>query len=229
MNTPTNMNTQTNGMAYPQRVNDSESSRRQTDMVKGDYVYHGNPIGNNYQYAGLKGEIISFVNMTNKRAIVQWENGVEKKHNVRSLVTSPPTPPSTMVKARKKRKYGGKQSPKKKRKMSPLVLKRDSSLIPLERLNSGECVDNANTLIPDNTFDWWNIDNPTSFNNVMFDDMLDDMFNESTSKSESFSSTTIVDEKDSDDDDEELVDQLIDKLLGPVVHLPNKHAIGITI
>lgn len=181
-------------------LNQSESSHSQTDVVKGDIMYHVNPIGNNYKYAGLKGEIIRFVNITNKRAVVRWENGVEKKHNVRSLVRNLPVHPSTVVKACKKRKYYGNQLSQKKRKKLPPVLTRVPSMIFSEHLRGDDI------LLPD-TF----VDKPLSSNDDddllddMLDDMFDGMFNELTS-------STIVEEND------------YNKLLGPTVY-----TMGITV
>ena len=191
-------------------TNDEGSSRSHSDVSIGDTMYHGNPIGNNHVFGGQKGEIIGFVNATKKRALIKWENGAVKKHNVSSLVRNPPTCSSTVVKASKKRKYNCEDDSRKKRlRLSPPV--RGSSMT----ISDAALIKSVD-MLPDATVDW--LEPPS-----MFDDMLDDMFDELTSeKSSTVWSTTIVEENGSDsgsdDDDDELVDQLINELVGPHVH-----------
>lgn len=60
------------------------------EFAKGDTVYHKNPVGLNYVFKNRQGTITGFVSATKKRAIVKWPKGPLKKHNVSSLVSSPP-------------------------------------------------------------------------------------------------------------------------------------------
>jgi len=195
-------------------TNDEGSSRSHSDVSIGDTMYHGNPIGNNHVFGGQKGEIIGFVNATKKRALIKWENGAVKKHNVSSLVRNPPTCSSTVVKASKKRKYNCEDDSRKKRlRLSPPV--RGSSMT----ISDAALIKSVD-MLPDATFDWLDFDELTDELNEqlteqppsMFDDMLDDIFDELTSES----STTTVDDSD-------VYGQLINELLGPIVHLPKKH------
>lgn len=93
------------------------SKTKKTNMTVGDIVYHGNPIGDNYQYAKLAGKIESFVSVTRKRAVVKWENGQINKHNMSSLKTIMPSPTvvKTAVEAPRKRKRTKTLSTPKKR------------------------------------------------------------------------------------------------------------------
>jgi len=58
-------------------------------------VYHRNPVGQNYIFHQQKGTIIGFVNATQKRVMVEWEQGEItsqiKPHNVSSLTCTPPS------------------------------------------------------------------------------------------------------------------------------------------
>ena len=60
------------------------------EFAEGDTVYHKNPVGLNYVFKNKQGTVTGFVSATKKRAIVKWPKGPLKKHNVSSLVSSPP-------------------------------------------------------------------------------------------------------------------------------------------
>ena len=108
-----NPNNHSVASAFKPTSKDSVEQDASSDMALWSIVYHAKPIGNNYIFGGQKGEITGFVNATKKRAIVKWENGTVKKHNVSSLSST-----RTIVGATKKRKCVENKHVAKKRKIT---------------------------------------------------------------------------------------------------------------